>query len=340
MIMPRRTLAVLLAVTVLAAGCAALTDAPKTAKTGDDAQHAPPDPARQTMMQAGKLEKQEVAPENRVAKTDEDSNVFTHTVVLPHVKLVEPRGGEVWHKGRTYTIRWTSEKVAGNVRIRAETGKNQFHIIADNCPNTGSYDFEVPRGWPAGFYRVEITSLDDGSITDMAEEPLVVVPYRREGWADVDYKIDPQSIEVRVMPAGQTNGEAAEYHPMNPGTQTDVRAPVGRDLDLEFRVPIAYLGAEPTKRLLCTITLSNDRIRPDTAAWQRLRRMLWDGTVVTVKRGRNVVEVWFRLLQPAIEALGAFEVPTTVEVSILAQQDDARAAVSLTSSLRLLPEGE
>jgi hypothetical protein len=83
-------------------------------------------------------------PDDEVAEADEKNNVFTDTIVMPHLRVLHPSGGEVWHKGRNYTIRWDSAKVTGNLRIRAYTGVSSLRTITDNCRNSGSYRFEVP----------------------------------------------------------------------------------------------------------------------------------------------------------------------------------------------------
>ncbi|MGQ9638619.1 MAG: Ser-Thr-rich GPI-anchored membrane family protein [Thermodesulfobacteriota bacterium] len=56
-------------------------------------------------------------------------------------------GGEVWEEGKTYTIRWSSENLQGNVQIQllwSMTGPGGLHTI-NNIPNTGSYNFTVPK---------------------------------------------------------------------------------------------------------------------------------------------------------------------------------------------------
>lgn len=65
----------------------------------------------------------------------------------PKITVLYPNGGEIWEEGKTYTIRWTSENVQGNVNIQlwwSLTGPGGLHTIM-NVPNTGSYNFTVPK---------------------------------------------------------------------------------------------------------------------------------------------------------------------------------------------------
>jgi len=67
--------------------------------------------------------------------------------VSSSIKVIYPNGGEVWEEGKTYTIRWTSENVRGNVQIQllwSMTGPGGLHTI-NNVANTGSYKFTVPK---------------------------------------------------------------------------------------------------------------------------------------------------------------------------------------------------
>jgi hypothetical protein len=174
----------------------------------------------------------------------------------------------------------------------------------------------------------------------MADGSVVVVPHRTSNWADVPYRINPQNIDVRVTPAGRIKSKSAEYHRTGSELQTNISALTGTDLDLDFRIPIVYLGAERDKRLDCTITLSNDRLKPGTATWNRLQGMLRKTESVQVDPGQNYEDVRFRLPRPAIGALEAFEVPIVANVSIVAPEDGPRAAFFLTPFLRLLPGGQ
>jgi hypothetical protein len=73
------------------------------------------------------------------------------------IQVVYPNGGETWEKGGRYTIRWTSQGVAGNVQILLKYGPGNegWYTIAASAPNTGSYNFLLPTGNLDGKYLHE-----------------------------------------------------------------------------------------------------------------------------------------------------------------------------------------
>ncbi|MGQ9646714.1 MAG: hypothetical protein ACUVWO_09270 [Thermodesulfobacteriota bacterium] len=63
----------------------------------------------------------------------------------PKITVLYPNGGEIWEEGKAYTIRWTSENVQGNVQIQLWWSMSGGLHTISNVPNTGSYNFTVPR---------------------------------------------------------------------------------------------------------------------------------------------------------------------------------------------------
>ncbi len=100
------------------------------------------------------------------------------------ITVLYPNGGEVWEEGKTYTIRWSSEGVRGNVRIQlwwSMTGPEGLHTI-DNIPNTGSYSFTVPHlSTQAEITPILIiSSMDDWNIRDDSDKSFTIKMKRAE----------------------------------------------------------------------------------------------------------------------------------------------------------------
>ncbi len=70
------------------------------------------------------------------------------SIILPPEKitLLTPNGGECWHSGATYEIKWNSTGLITNVKIQysIDGGKNWLCII-DSTPNDGSHPWIVPN---------------------------------------------------------------------------------------------------------------------------------------------------------------------------------------------------
>jgi photosystem II stability/assembly factor-like uncharacterized protein len=92
------------------------------------------------------------------------------------LEVVSPNGGENWGIGKSYSIRWTSNNITGDVRIRysMDGGNNWPIVIGDSVVNTGSYEWTTvePRT-NAG--RVKIESLEDPTVEDMSDANFIVI---------------------------------------------------------------------------------------------------------------------------------------------------------------------
>ena len=60
--------------------------------------------------------------------------------------VTSPNGGEVLFVGDTKTITWTSSSVIDKVSIGYSTGPGSLNWIANNIPNTNSYNWNVNVG--------------------------------------------------------------------------------------------------------------------------------------------------------------------------------------------------
>jgi len=78
-----------------------------------------------------------------------------------NLHFTNPKGGEVWERGKTYTIRWDKIGGIGNVKILLKDLLNQSALWVsqgDNnvIKNTGYYNFQVPTTLPDSAYEFHI----------------------------------------------------------------------------------------------------------------------------------------------------------------------------------------
>ncbi|CAN5531718.1 CRTAC1 family protein [soil metagenome] len=90
------------------------------------------------------------------------------------ITVTSPNGRETWSKGNTYAVTWTDD-ISGNVMIRLLSGRRVVATIAASTPSDGSFDWTVPTSLADGNkYRVEVSSLDDGNITDQSDRRFTI----------------------------------------------------------------------------------------------------------------------------------------------------------------------
>ncbi len=75
--------------------------------------------------------------------------------------VTSPNGGETWERGSAYPITWTSENLAGSVRlllVRYENDQPRYFTIAANVPLAdGTYTWNIPAYVVTGtIYKVQI----------------------------------------------------------------------------------------------------------------------------------------------------------------------------------------
>jgi hypothetical protein len=92
----------------------------------------------------------------------------------PFIKLISPRGGEVWEEGKTYEIRWESQGV-DEVYIGVAVGGKDKGILESEGSNarSGKLVWEIPVGFVTGFgiakserVRIMIFDAHDSAIRD------------------------------------------------------------------------------------------------------------------------------------------------------------------------------
>jgi hypothetical protein len=110
------------------------------------------------------------------------------------IKLQYPNGGEIWEKGKPYTIRWQSQGIGSYVRIKLKwgTGSGGWLTVTNKTPNSGSYRYSVPStgiGPSGSQFWIYVMTLDE-SVKDMSDKAFTI----REGGQG----IRPVAGKVRV----------------------------------------------------------------------------------------------------------------------------------------------
>jgi hypothetical protein len=89
------------------------------------------------------------------------------TLFSQHIQVTSPNGGETWHCGQTYIIRWTSEGIGNKVKIAfVKGGVVQRPIISDSADNSDGanmrnvYHFTVPYDIEPGTnYKIAVGNI-------------------------------------------------------------------------------------------------------------------------------------------------------------------------------------
>jgi hypothetical protein len=77
------------------------------------------------------------------------------------ITLISPNGGEEWDLGSSHTIRWTSNSQE-NIKLVLVSPFAGNHVIADNIPNNGSYNWNIASDLtPATDYLLKASFVND-----------------------------------------------------------------------------------------------------------------------------------------------------------------------------------
>ena len=87
----------------------------------------------------------------------------TGTLSTAYIKVTFPIRDALWEKGKTYTVRWESKGVMGNVKIRLVNNNGRAFDLAANVANSGSFNCLVPANFVDGAYRIQVMKID-GSV--------------------------------------------------------------------------------------------------------------------------------------------------------------------------------
>ncbi len=83
------------------------------------------------------------------------------------ITIKSPRTGDVWYKGKTYTIKWDkSGQMNSRVKIRLYRGNMVILNITDSTENDGSFSWKVLTALPDGNYVVRVKTIDNKIFDD------------------------------------------------------------------------------------------------------------------------------------------------------------------------------
>jgi hypothetical protein len=109
------------------------------------------------------------------AVNDQSNANFTISNPPPASMTVSvPNGPENWPLGTTKTIQWTSQNVAGNVRIElSRDGGATFETLFASTVNDGSESWSV-AGSPTIKARIKVSSVDAPTVNDQSDLNFVI----------------------------------------------------------------------------------------------------------------------------------------------------------------------
>jgi len=280
-------------------------------------------------------------PAKKVRETNRKNNTFTKTITWPHITVTHPNGGEILEPGQTCAIRWTKWQVGGNVKIFAEqcacTGSDlkKGRSISENAPNTGRFAWKIPSGkrkWPAGYYKIRVTSMDDRLVFDNSDEMCTLVGYVPPDWATPEVRINPQNVDIAVTKAVRIKPKN-RFQRTIPNHQVNFEIAWNQDLDVEFRIPLEYLGLEKAFRVAMTITFGGDN--PALMALKKqFPNLFVKKEMFRIKQGVSTKETQFTLKAQALQILQANNKP--ISVDILIASPGAKWKTTYKTFIRLL----
>lgn len=91
-----------------------------------------------------------------------DSPEFTISAV-PQIQLLSPAASATWPKGSAQTIRWSTQGLAGNVKIFASADGGPWQQIANDTPNDGEQAWTVSLA-PTASARIRVTSMTSNAL--------------------------------------------------------------------------------------------------------------------------------------------------------------------------------
>jgi hypothetical protein len=103
----------------------------------------------------------------------------TAATTTSSITVTSPIGGEVWQRGTTHTVTWSSQGNPGsNVKfdLYRDHGSTFDRTIIASVANTGSYNWPIAQDLPErSDYRVQITSNSDPTIVGQSERSFTVI---------------------------------------------------------------------------------------------------------------------------------------------------------------------
>lgn len=92
-----------------------------------------------------------------------------------YIRIEFPNGGEVLKSGSPVRILWQSQGVRGNVAILLFKSGEQYAVLAQAAPNSGSFAWEISASLPdSGQYRLRICAIMDLHINDFSDRDFAI----------------------------------------------------------------------------------------------------------------------------------------------------------------------
>ena len=134
---------------------------------------------------------------------DSSNNTFT---VIPYqssssITVTSPNtGSEIWERGTTQNITWTSTGSIANVKIVLSDGTSE--TVTNSTPNDGSYSWPMPIDGRSGSgFRIYVSDTGSSGAADSSNNTFTVIPYP----LDDAYEDNDSTAIVDKRPEGGTN---------------------------------------------------------------------------------------------------------------------------------------
>ena len=137
--------------------------------------------------------KEVAAPVGRDTSTRVEKISSVFKIVNPRITITKPNGGELWVKGETNNITWTSEGTinSGSLALQysKDGGSNWINITGFDGINDGLFAWTVPLDGVSDLCKVRIKDLVRPAVTDDSDNTFKIIP--------------AATIEVRIPNGGE-----------------------------------------------------------------------------------------------------------------------------------------
>jgi P pilus assembly chaperone PapD len=188
-----------------------------------------------------------------------DSDIATVIVtVVPkesYIKVLNPNGDEVWEREKTYTIRWESQNISGNVRIMLKGGSGQggWFTVIDSTPNTGTFDYSIPQDYGYNKFKIHVMTLDesvrdesDNEFTSPYNQSNLTIPKQLAPIDGAVFDHFPRTITLKWEPVEDVNNYRVEIERCgNPRCDETWQAPQGTFTVTGTSYTFDFVGAQP-----------------------------------------------------------------------------------------------
>jgi len=92
------------------------------------------------------------------------------------ITINSPKEGDIWYKGQSYEIRWTSENAGKYVNIKLYKNGKFSYTIETNTTNDGSYTWdEIPIDLDSeNTYQIQIESVEYSDISGISKGKISI----------------------------------------------------------------------------------------------------------------------------------------------------------------------